>query len=317
MWCSSSSSSSSLSSLWMMSLKVFFFVFVLVCGTGFFVVSARNVPTANLKYNEFVTHLTFDDYVEQTSDTLWVVEFYAPWCPHCQRFAPTFTEVATALHEKEPRLRVGVVNCVTTRDLCTLFGVKGYPTIKTVHQGHPVAMFSGAHRGKDDVLEWLGGQMAAYTGETGVPLHGSDASAREKPDAETGFRDGASSELFKDIVPQTPIRLADMASTLVFFLDTAPFLGVDVVNGVRLGALAQFLGAVADVVQPKVRTCASHALFFAVFACFGLLACGGASVGTHARVCDPTACENYHTCVSSTSCPCLWRVRHKKHVHHR
>ena len=28
------------------------------------------------------------------SDKLWVVEFYAHWCGHCQRFAPTWIKVA-------------------------------------------------------------------------------------------------------------------------------------------------------------------------------------------------------------------------------
>jgi protein disulfide-isomerase-like protein len=180
--------------------------------TAVHLLRAKDMPTANLVYNEYVTHLDFETYVAATTDTLWAVEFYAPWCPHCQRFAPTWTEVAAEMHERDPRLRIGVVNCVAQRDLCTLFGIRGYPTLKTVHEGQPVSgPFEGPDRTKASVVAWLTGEMAKYTGTAAV-VGSRDAAA--PPGADSVASDG-SAVLSKTIVKQVPITLGDLASTLV------------------------------------------------------------------------------------------------------
>jgi len=71
------------------------------------------------------------------SSAYMIVEFFAPWCPHCQQFKPQYDRVA-ALFNTEPRttpqIVVASVDCVAQDELCNLFGVKEYPMMLF---GHP------------------------------------------------------------------------------------------------------------------------------------------------------------------------------------
>uniref|UniRef100_A0A1A8P0Y2 Protein disulfide-isomerase A6 n=1 Tax=Nothobranchius rachovii TaxID=451742 RepID=A0A1A8P0Y2_9TELE len=78
-----------------------------------------------------------DDVIELTpsnfnreviqSDSLWLVEFYAPWCGHCQSLAPEWKKAATAL---KGIVKVGAVDADQHKSLGGQYGVRGFPTIK-------------------------------------------------------------------------------------------------------------------------------------------------------------------------------------------
>lgn len=78
-----------------------------------------------------------DDVIELTpsnfnreviqSDGLWLVEFYAPWCGHCQRLTPEWKKAATALKDV---VKVGAVDADKHQSLGGQYGVRGFPTIK-------------------------------------------------------------------------------------------------------------------------------------------------------------------------------------------
>lgn len=76
-----------------------------------------------------VTELTpsnFDRLVVQ-DDAIWVVEFYAPWCGHCQSLVPEYKKLAKAL---KGIIKVGSVNADEHKSLGGQYGVRGFPTIK-------------------------------------------------------------------------------------------------------------------------------------------------------------------------------------------
>ena len=96
------------------------------------------------------------------SDLPAVVEFFAPWCGHCQQLTPVYTKVASNLQVALPILlffllvqsrkylqrameahsfclllvqgmvTVAAVDCdeEANKKLCSKYGVKGFPTIK-------------------------------------------------------------------------------------------------------------------------------------------------------------------------------------------
>ena len=76
------------------------------------------------------------DPLPEEEPTAWLVEFYAPWCGHCQHFAPTWTKVGAALNARGAppppgqRVRAVALNCVEYKDTCREHGVKSYPTLK-------------------------------------------------------------------------------------------------------------------------------------------------------------------------------------------
>ncbi|XP_071999686.1 protein disulfide-isomerase A6 isoform X1 [Engystomops pustulosus] len=73
-----------------------------------------------------LTSANFQREVVQ-SDSLWLVEFYAPWCGHCQRLTPDWKKAATAL---KGIVKLGAVDCDQHKDMAPQFGVRGFPTIK-------------------------------------------------------------------------------------------------------------------------------------------------------------------------------------------
>lgn len=73
-----------------------------------------------------LTPANFDKEVTN-SKGVWIVEFYAPWCGHCQQFAPEYKKLATAL---KGFMHVGAVDADQHKSLGGRFGVQGFPTIK-------------------------------------------------------------------------------------------------------------------------------------------------------------------------------------------
>ena len=78
-----------------------------------------------------------------------VVEFYAPWCPVCQRFAPHFAAVASAV---SPPTRATAIDCDATD--CTQYGVTAYPTVVFLSSDGGVGVYPGEFTASA-LADWL------------------------------------------------------------------------------------------------------------------------------------------------------------------
>uniref|UniRef100_A0A8D2Q9E3 protein disulfide-isomerase n=1 Tax=Zonotrichia albicollis TaxID=44394 RepID=A0A8D2Q9E3_ZONAL len=101
---------------------------------------------------------------------LLLVEFYAPWCGHCQQLAPAFAQAATELRNESSPARLGKVDATAQTALATEFGITSYPTLKLFRDGnrtHPLEYTGraeaphsvpGSHRGDTAMgLGWVAG----------------------------------------------------------------------------------------------------------------------------------------------------------------
>ena len=78
-----------------------------------------------------VVDLCDSHFPDKSSENVWMVEFYAPWCGHCQQLKPKYIEAAKEVKkDKESGIKFGAVDCTKEQNLCSKYGVKGYPTLK-------------------------------------------------------------------------------------------------------------------------------------------------------------------------------------------
>ena len=128
-------------------------------------------------------------------DTPVLVEFYAHWCPTCQRFAPEFEMAAKALLEKKEGdplsfdIVVARVDCADEAATCVRFGVPHFPFIRfgaaadfLAKQSPAIETFEGGRNGKE-VAAWGERKARALIAKNGggIVEGGSSLAAHPPP----------------------------------------------------------------------------------------------------------------------------------------
>ncbi|XP_059682474.1 protein disulfide-isomerase A2 isoform X2 [Gavia stellata] len=87
---------------------------------------------------------------------LLLVEFYAPWCGHCQRLAPAFAQAAATLRNESGLAWLGKVDATAQVALAKEFSITAYPTLKLFRDGnrtHPLA-YTG-RMDAEGIVRWM------------------------------------------------------------------------------------------------------------------------------------------------------------------
>uniref|UniRef100_H0VIR0 Protein disulfide-isomerase A2 n=1 Tax=Cavia porcellus TaxID=10141 RepID=H0VIR0_CAVPO len=85
-----------------------------------------------------------------------LVEFYAPWCGHCQALAPEYSKAATLLAAESAPVTLAKVDGSAELELMEEFGVTEYPTLKFFRDGNRTnpEEYTGP-REAEGIAEWL------------------------------------------------------------------------------------------------------------------------------------------------------------------
>lgn len=89
--------------------------------------SDSSLPPIDEKDVVVLTNKNFTDFIAKSKHVM--VEFYAPWCGHCQSLAPEYAEAATTLKEQDQGIFLAKVDATEESDLGQKYNVQGFPTI--------------------------------------------------------------------------------------------------------------------------------------------------------------------------------------------
>ncbi|KAG6865383.1 hypothetical protein C0991_003086 [Blastosporella zonata] len=90
------------------------------------------------------TLLTPDTFADLTASGLWFIEFFSPYCRHCNAFAPTWEKLVDECAVDTPQVNLAQVDCSLYGDLCNENGITAYPTMKMLNKGKEVDRYTGS-----------------------------------------------------------------------------------------------------------------------------------------------------------------------------
>eukprot|EP01121_Diplochlamys_sp_Union-15-3_P010973 TRINITY_DN3143_c0_g2_i2.p1 TRINITY_DN3143_c0_g2~~TRINITY_DN3143_c0_g2_i2.p1 ORF type:complete len:316 (-),score=63.68 TRINITY_DN3143_c0_g2_i2:592-1539(-) len=95
----------------------------------FFLAVLESVVCLYSPNDNIVLDLTKENFASKVvgDPNLWLIEFYAPWCGHCQSLAPEWKKVSAKL---KGLIKVAAVNVDEQKDIAAAFQIQGLPTIK-------------------------------------------------------------------------------------------------------------------------------------------------------------------------------------------
>ena len=112
-------------------LVIIFIIIKLTLNSG---ISSESFGSKKIieNYSE-MNEITESSQLKPKSGEIVFVKFYAPWCGHCTKLKPTWTELTDRFNQQtvnNKKIRVVKVNCDNYPKIAEKYDVSGFPTIK-------------------------------------------------------------------------------------------------------------------------------------------------------------------------------------------
>ena len=101
-----------------------------------------------------VNHEQFTNLLEGTDPV--VVKFYAPWCGHCQEFAPHYQMVAAKFHQSaESTVKFVTVDVTVETALKEKYDITAFPQVRLMLDGGKEVVNYEGDRSEADLAEFV------------------------------------------------------------------------------------------------------------------------------------------------------------------
>ncbi|XP_015590317.1 thioredoxin domain-containing protein 5 homolog [Cephus cinctus] len=102
-----------------------------------------------------VLTLTGETFDQSIKKGVTFVKFFAPWCGHCKRLAPTWEDLGKKFISNE-NVKIVKVDCTleSSKQLCNDQEVDGFPTLLLYRDGHKIFEYNGS-RTFEDLYEFV------------------------------------------------------------------------------------------------------------------------------------------------------------------
>ncbi|CAA7013418.1 unnamed protein product [Microthlaspi erraticum] len=113
---------------------------------------SQPIPAENNEPVKVVVAETLDEIVINSGKNV-LIEFYAPWCGHCQKIAPILDEVAVSF-QNDPTVIIAKLDATANDIPSDPFDVKGFPTIYFRSASGNIVSYEGS-RTKEDFISFI------------------------------------------------------------------------------------------------------------------------------------------------------------------
>ena len=97
-----------------------------------------------------VKDLTDKDFsLKDKNNTYVLMDFYAAWCPHCQRLAPKYEKAAIQTYNMGIKCKFLKLDADKYEEIGKKQKVNYYPDVRLYHNGRLVKKYEGPTEGKD------------------------------------------------------------------------------------------------------------------------------------------------------------------------